>query len=641
MNKSSTRVIRGNTGADPESTENRPAWMAGVPEVVVSLGDLDDPRAESRGGRRLSGLVRADDVLGGPTSQEPGAGATARQPRLLPEPPVSAVPYGELRELAQSQIRRGCRPFDFDWDAFVADRPEWGITEVVHRRAVQEGRGHGLDLRPTDIPTDTVMSAVRDVIAEWTEQPELRPTYEDFCQEQARRGEKGRETQQALTVPRNARILALVQAGVSDAEIARRVRLHRSQVGRIRRAAEKASRALQEVVEAPAFPAPEVPPSERWPVVQFTRWTGVQLDEDDARWLADVGRCYEAEGREAELVDAIRASAGGPRDPWAYLQRCVVNRGDAWTVTPQLLGDVLAWAGQKSLEYALAAIGDGYVKRPLPYLRRTLQYAVSEGELPSGSPERPVVAAVAMARERAPELVIVEAEEAVAAEDVAKRVGHVESFRRRFGRLPWEAVVSPENAGSLDMTETDVCCIGLKGLWDDELNSESLSSRELESSGRTFKANATWVPGRPPDLEGRMGSPDGEDAGLVVASRRILGPRSLERQKLEHALESGDLPESDEILRPEGGGEALEPIGAAFDPLAPGSDPPFLEHGRCRHPLASLLTAGMVLDNIALVECVAGCGHRLYSDRGVLECLCHWPASKVARLSLAFARAIA
>ena len=138
-----------------------------------------------------------------------------------------------------------------------------------------------------------------------------------------------------------------------------------------------------------------------------------------------------------------------------------------------------------------------------------------------------------------------------------------------------------------------------------------------------------------------MGSPDREDAGLVVASRRILGPRSLERQKLEHALESGDLPESDEILRPEGGGEALEPIGAAFDPLAPGSDPPFLEHGRCRHPLASLLTAGMVLDNIALVECVAGCGHRLYSDRGVLECPCHWPASKVARLSLAFAWAIA
>ena len=563
MNKSSTRVIRGNTGAQPESTENRPAWMAGVPEVVVSLGDLDDPRAESRGGRRLSGLVGADDVLGGPTSLEPGAGSTARQLRLLASVLVSAVPYGELRELAQSQLRRGCRPFDFDWDAFVADRPEWGITEVVHRRAIQEGRGRGLDLRPTDIPTDTVLSAVRDVIAEWTAQPELRPTYEDFCQEQARRGEKGRETQQALTVPRNARILALVQAGVSDAAIARRVRLHRSQVGRIRRAAEKASRALQEVVDAPAFPAPEVPPSERWPVVQFTRWTGVQLDEGDARWLADVGRCYEAEGREAELVDAIRASAGGPRDPWAYLQRCVANRGDAWTVTPQLLGDVLAWAGQKSLEYALAAIGDGYVKRPLPYLRRTLQYAVSEGKRPSGLPERPVAMAVAMARERAPKLVIVEADEAIAAEDVAKRVGHVESFSRRYGRLPWES----ENAEALDVAVTDICCIGLKGSGDDDINPEILVSRALELSRGTFKANATLVPRRPPDLGGGTSSVDVDSA---VASRRILGERPLERQKLEHALESGDLPESDEILRPEGGGEALEPVGAAFWPIGAG-----------------------------------------------------------------------
>ena len=40
---------------------------------------------------------------------------------------MSVVPYGELRELAQSQIRRECRPFDFDWDAFVADGPEWGV----------------------------------------------------------------------------------------------------------------------------------------------------------------------------------------------------------------------------------------------------------------------------------------------------------------------------------------------------------------------------------------------------------------------------------------------------------------------------------------------------------------------------------
>ena len=46
----------------------------------------------------------------------------------------------------------------------------------------------------------------------------------------------------------------------------------------------------------------------------------------------------------------------------------------------------------------------------------------------------------------------------------------------------------------------------------------------------------------------------------------------------------------------------------------------FLEHGPCRHALAALLTAGMVLDEVVQVECAAGCGHRLYSDRGPLEC---------------------
>ena len=51
--------------------------------------------------------------------------------------PVSSVPYGELRELSKARIRQECRRWDFDWNAYVADGPEWGIVEVVHRRAVQ------------------------------------------------------------------------------------------------------------------------------------------------------------------------------------------------------------------------------------------------------------------------------------------------------------------------------------------------------------------------------------------------------------------------------------------------------------------------------------------------------------------------
>ena len=581
-------------------------------------GGTEDPRGPRPEGLRVSEHHDAAGLLAGPTSSEPGVGAVSRQLRLLASEPVSAVPYGELREMAQSQIRRGCRPFDFDWDAFVADRPEWGITEVVHRRAVQEGRGRGLDLRPTDIPTDTVLSAVRDVIAAWTEQPALRPTYEDFCQEQARRGEKGRETQQALVMPRNAEILVLVAEGVPDAEIARRVGLNRSQVGRIRKAAATRSSALQEV---PVFPATEVPPAERWPVVQFMKLTGVTLDAGDTRWLVDIGRCYEAEGREHELVYAIRASAGAVRDPWAYLQRCIANRGDAWTVRPQLLADVLSWAGEQSLQYALQAIGGGYVQRPLPYLRRTLQCAVSAGQCPAGRTERPVEMALAICRQWVPYLVVVDADEAVAAEDAAARVGYVESYRRRFGRLPWE-----EDESALD------CCNGLNGVLDDEFNSLNSIPEYLDPSPGSSKADATSVE---PDLECRVDPEVVPAACSEDGGQRVQGSPRLERGKVERPPETAELPVPDGILRPQSHGEGVERGQMTSGPLLRENRPPVLEHCPCRHPLASLLVSGMDLEAVAQVECAAGCGHRLYSDRGPVECPCHWPAAMAGQVARA------
>lgn len=62
--------------------------------------------------------------------------------------------------LAKAQIRRECRRWGFDWDAFVPDGPEWGITKVVRRWAVQQEHGRATFLRPTDIPTDAVLSMV-------------------------------------------------------------------------------------------------------------------------------------------------------------------------------------------------------------------------------------------------------------------------------------------------------------------------------------------------------------------------------------------------------------------------------------------------------------------------------------------------
>ena len=627
MSSITTAVACKRTG--PASTYNFDSTsVEGPANAGLGKGLRDDVR----GGRRLSDQVGTADALACRMSPEPGAENTDRQ---------MALPVDMLRELVQAQVRRECRRWDFDWDAFVADGPEWCITEVVHRRAVQQERDRGLDCRPTDIPTDTVLSAVRDVIAEWTGQPALRPTEADFRQEQARRGVKGRETQQKIAGRRGIQVLALVADGVcNNANIGRLLGIDRSTVWRIRRKADATSVAgLQETGDAPAvsspFPAPEIPPVERWPIVQFTNWTGVHLDAADARWLADMGRCYEAEGRESELLDAIRASAGAVRDPWAYLQRCVVNRGDSWTVTPQLLADVLTWAGQQSLEYALTAIGGGYVKRPLPYLRRTLQCAVSRGKRWSGSPLRSVAMAVRMAKEWAPELVIVDADAAIAAEEAGNRTGYVESYRRRFGRLRWEPEPVRETAAGLETSDVPDRCISLKGLRGDDSDYQNLEHRNLESSPGSVKADATRAPCEEVELERRAAVTDQLGLGLVAGYGSALGPPAWEREKLEHPLKTGVLLNSDEILRPESDGEARKLVQAAIDPLVEEKVPVVLEHGRCRHSLASLMASAMVLFDVVLVDCAAGCGHRIYSGRGPLECPCHWPPAKAAQVARA------
>ena len=126
MHSSKRVVARGDTGDRPAFHDSSSRSAAVVQAEKASAVERDDPRGIHHGGRRLSGHVGAADVLACPMSLEPGAENTDRQMAL--------------RELAQAQIRRECRRWDFDWDAFVADCPEWGITEVVHRRAVQQER---------------------------------------------------------------------------------------------------------------------------------------------------------------------------------------------------------------------------------------------------------------------------------------------------------------------------------------------------------------------------------------------------------------------------------------------------------------------------------------------------------------------
>ena len=522
---------------------------------------------------------------------------------------MSAVPYAELRELAQAQIRRECRRFDFNWDSFLSYAPEWGITEVVHRRAVHQGRERGLDLRPTDIPTDTVLVAVQAVIAEWVAQPELRPSYDGFCEAQARRGDLGRQTQQVLAAGREAKVMGLVASGVcNNAEIGRRLGLDRTTVWRIRRRAETAN---AEPALLRPFPLPEIPPSERWPAMQFMTQTGMRLSADEVRWLVGIGQCYEAEGRVDDLMHAIRASAGPDvHDPWAYLQRCVFNRGDAWMVPAQLLADVLAWAGEKSMEYALIAIGGGYVRRPLTYLREVLADAVAIGKRPSGWPERPVAMAVGMARRWAHSLAVVDADEAVDAEAAAKRSGHFELYRRRYGREPWES------GTDLQLLDGSDCCIGVKGLWGDDVNTLDLRERIIESSPGV-KADATHL------------------AAVDLDRQPVEDLSTCWPEKSEQAVKAGNLPDSDEIGRRQSDGEALKRTETDYRTLPRENWQPVLEHGSCRHPVAALLVSAMDLEAVAQVECAVGCGHRLYSDRGPFECPCHWPTAKAGQVARA------
>ena len=112
----------------------------------------------------------------------------------------------------------------------------------------------------------------------------------------------------------------------------------------------------------------------------------------------------------------------------------------------------------------------------------------------------------------------------------------------------------------------------------------------------------------------------------------MQGPPLVERGKLEHAPVTAELRGSDGIRRSQGDGEGLKHGELTSGPLPRKNLPQVLEHGPCRHALAALLTAGMVLDEVVQVECAAGCGHRLYSDRGPLECPCHWPATKAVQI---------
>ena len=218
---------------------------------------------------------------------------------------------------------------------------------------------------------------------------------------------------------------------------------------------------------------------------------------------------------------------------------------------------------------------------------------------------------------------------------LGEQIVTTKTLRRRFFSMAGRLTRSARRLTLHLPQDADVCCIGLKGLRGDDSNYQNLEYRNLESSPGSVKADATRAPCGELEVERRAASPEKPDECQVAASVRALGPSPWEMEKIERPLNMGVLPDSDEMLRPESDGEARKLVQVAIDPLVGEKVPVVLEHGRCRHPLAILLASVMVLDDVVFLECAAGCGHRLYSDRGPLECPCHWPPAKAVQVGRA------
>ena len=576
----------------PTSTNpsRRPAASGDGAEVANRAGDLgneihDGPRSSERGGR----FVSPADALAGPDAAEPGAQSTARQlPLLASGPAVSSVSYADLLKLARGQIRRECRRYGYDWERWLADAPAWGIAEVVRRRAIRDARKRGLDLRPTDIPTDTALTAVQDVIDDWTAAPGLRPSESDFRAEQAARGERGRQAQADGSADRNQLILQLAADGVSNAEIARRVGVDRSTVGRIRRKADATAAALD---------LPEA-------ATDAQHWA-LEL------WYAEVGNRGklgpELSGRLASAADVdvekigrliSRCAGADVRNPAGYLRACLddldAQAESGGPITAPLLASAVKALGRFEFERVCWDL-DG-AENPAAYLQSAVKRGselrqAGYGRLTYG--ESATGVGLGILRRRAPALAPPELATAAAPVIDRERAENspLADYRRRYGRLPWEVAAEPEPVapaavvrGKADATAdgAENCCIRLKGLRGDDSLSTSIEDLESPASPEPHKADATPQPPSPPPAARVQQEPE--------------PPAPPER-------EPGQPP-----------------------PTSPPVPAP------CRQPLGRVLPPGVPLDDVAEVACnVAGCGCLPYRRIGAAPapCPCHWtPAER-------------
>ena len=156
---------------------------------------------------------------------------------------------------------------------------------------------------------------------------------------------------------------------------------------------------------------------------------------------------------------------------------------------------------------------------------------------------------------------------------------------------------------------------------DFETEAESLVAVEL-ARGRT---------GYVEEYRRLFGSLPWEDTPDVIVQPSPPAELPSMPDELEQAANPVISPETAEVRRDPSPVAAAKPVERHPRPLPKAGDILKLERGPCRHPLAAILTTAMPLVNVRQVDCsTAGCGCRVYSDRGPLECPCHWPAARAA-----------
>ena len=268
------------------------------------------------------------------------------------------------------------------------------------------------------------------------------------------------------------------------------------------------------------------------------------------------------------LVDEVIIRRCSTKDhPAAYLMVCIDNHGRS--LSAELVRDTVQAVGfdfDRKVQYVAAA------RNPVAYLTSLRDSEVPNGGLADASPMG--VGLITLKR-WVPDLVTPDFEaEAQRLLDWERRPGrYVEDYRRRFGRLPWE-----------DQPDSN--------------------TSDPEASPRGIPSDAEvepWPQADPPVKPGKLEHPENPPFSPV--------PRETRRDKSH--------------------GEALKPVERYPSASQNAGAVARLEQAPCRHPLAKMLALVMQLDAIEQVDCAAtGCSCTLYSDRGQIQCPCHYPAAK-------------